>query len=141
MAYVTPMENARMWLYTADAALKKRIYSTALYSMEMSVEIALKAVLLEFGVDVPKVHNIMNSLRQIFREKRALLPKEFVEKEGIILDTFNGLLELRPLAGYAFETHAGVADSEGVAGKYMKDSTEVVNLCGAAVKHIGKKKG
>lgn len=138
MAEISAMENANMWLRTAEAAMKCDIYTTALYSMEMSVEIALKAVLMEFGINVPKVHNITSTLRSVFAEKRNALPKEFAEKEESILETYSDLLELRQLVGYTFEMGSSI-DPKEKAKHYITRSKEVLSLCESAIKHIRRK--
>ncbi|MEM3228517.1 MAG: HEPN domain-containing protein [Candidatus Micrarchaeaceae archaeon] len=139
MENMTAIENAKVWLETAEAAMRSRIYPTALYSMEMAVEIALKAVLMEFGVNVPKVHNITNLLREELDEKERLLPKEFIENKEFIFSTYNDLLEIRPLVGYAFEINTASV-SEEKSKKYMKSAEKVVSLCKIAVEHISKKR-
>jgi len=138
MADITAMDNAKVWLNTAEVTMNSRIYTTALYSMEMAVEIALKALLMELGINVPKLHNVTNVLKAIFEEKRSALPKEFRDKEALILDTYNDLLEIRPLVGYIFEMNASI-DVEEKAKRYIKASNEVVGICGLAIRHISKK--
>lgn len=138
MADITAIDNAKVWLDTADVTMKGRIYTTALYSMEMAVEIALKALLMEFGINVPKLHNVTNTLKALFEEKRSALPKEFRDKETLILDTYTELLEIRPLVGYIFEMNASI-DVEEKAKKYIKASKEVVDLCELAIKHVRKR--
>lgn len=138
MADMTAIDNARVWLDTAEITMKGKIYTTALYSMEMAVEIALKALLMEFGINVPKLHNVTNSLKAVFEERRSALPKEFRDKEAFVLDTYNDLLEIRTLVGYIFEMNASI-DVEEKAKKYIKASKEVVDLCDLAIRHINKK--
>lgn len=119
--------------------MKNRIYTTALYSMEMAVEISLKALLLEFQVNVPKTHNVINTLRNLFEEKNAILPKEFSSRKDFILDAYNDLLEIRPLVGYTFEVNMSI-DPEEKAKQYIKSTKEIVNLCDLAIRHIKRKK-
>lgn len=138
MAEITAIGTARMWLGSAEASMNSKIYPTAIYGMEMAVEIALKAVLMAFNANVPKLHNVMSVLHIVFDENRNALPKTFIEKEALIFDTYNDLLEERPLVGYTFETNAKTA-SVDKAREYMKRAKEVVDLCELAVRYIGKK--
>lgn len=133
------IETATVWLGTASAAMKGRFYTTALYSMEMTVEIALKAVLIEFGVNVPKLHNVTDVLRMTLDERRSALPKEFREQQEMILSTYNDLLEIRPQVGYTFEAGA-VVNPKAKAEAYLPKAKKVVELCGLALKHIRSKK-
>ncbi len=136
---MSAIENSRIWLATAKAALAEGIYTTALYGAEMSVEIALKGVLIELGVDIPKSHNIVSLARISLKENRSRLSKEFVEKEHFITSTLETLLDLRPVVGYAYERNIGKEDMKPRAKEYLRKAEEIVSLCGNAIRHAGKR--
>ena len=77
-------------------------YNIGLYSLEMSVEIALKGVLTKFGIAYPKVHDVIPLVVKLFNEKNGKLPNEFVENENLIIDTFRELFAIR-LTDYIFD--------------------------------------
>ena len=132
------IDNAKMWLITAQATIERQVYPTALYSIEMSVELAVKGVMFNLGVDVPKVHNITPLIREIFAEKQSMLPKEFIENEPFIIDTFSILLDLRPAAGYAYERNINNESMKESAQKYVKSAAQIIMLCQKAIIHIQK---
>ena len=49
-------------------------HNLAVYSLEMSMEIALKALLLGFDMDVPRTHNIGNLILKKLRESKINFP-------------------------------------------------------------------
>ena len=53
------LEDARRWFDVSILAGEHGDYNIGLYSLEMSVEIALKGVLTKFGIAYPKVHDII----------------------------------------------------------------------------------
>ncbi|MDE1810544.1 MAG: HEPN domain-containing protein [Candidatus Micrarchaeota archaeon] len=136
---IDAMENSDMWLATAQAALGKGIGTTALYCAEMAVEIALKGVLLELRVDIPKSHNIVPLARACIEENRKKLPKEFNERLEFVLGTLSELLDLRPLAGYAFERNVDEGELGEKAKDYVKMAAEATRLCKIATVHVAKK--
>jgi hypothetical protein len=138
MANGGAIDNAKVWLKTADANMEKGLYTTALYAMEMAVEIALKSLLIELGISVPKLHNIMNALRSTFDERQSSLPKRFREREEFVLSVYNDLLELRSDVGYTFEVHQAV-NYEKKALDYIGKTREAVGLCEAAIAHLNRK--
>ncbi len=77
-------------------------YNIGLYSLEMSVEIALKGVLTKFRIAYPKVHDVISLIVKLFDEKNGKLPKEFIENETFIVDTFRELFAIR-LTDYIFD--------------------------------------
>ncbi|MGH2510117.1 MAG: HEPN domain-containing protein, partial [Ktedonobacteraceae bacterium] len=121
-------------------ALGKGIYTIAIYSAEMCVEIALKGVLEALGADIPKAHRIADLARMILEEKRRLLPKEFVDREQFILATMDRLAELRPIMGYAHEGNVDSKTIQSDAKRYFKEAEEIIGLCDKAIAHIDKKR-
>lgn len=126
--------SADRWLDSAKLNAKSGNYDAALYSLEMSVEIALKAVLLSLEIDVPRVHAINDAVTLALQDRRA--PKEFKDKVPTVLSTFNALLSLRSVGGYVFETRASLADLKTLYGKYKEEAEGVVKLCGDSVRKI-----
>lgn len=126
--------SAARWLDSAKLNAKSGNYDAALYSLEMSVEIALKAVLLSLEIDAPKVHTIGDAVTLALQDKRV--PKEFKEKTSTVLGTFNALLSLRSVGGYAFETKASLGDLKELYEKYKDDAARTVKLSEDSVRKI-----
>jgi|GEM_PF-6371951 HEPN domain-containing protein len=139
MESMKALESSEMWLRTAEAAFEKKLYPSSLYALEMATEIALKAVLVTMRVDVPKTHNMTQMLKDIFDEKRSLLPKEFLENEGFAIEVLSDLLLLRNPAGYAYETNISTSEFESKAEEYIKKTDRVLKLAKTAIEYISKK--
>ena len=93
----------------------------------MSVEIALKGVLTKFGIAYPKVHDVIPLIVKLFNEKNGKLPKEFVENENLIIDTFRELLKRRGPAGYTFNSNIKIADLKGDFNAYSSISFFIIH--------------
>jgi HEPN domain-containing protein len=129
------MASAERWLNSARINAKAGSYDTAIYSLEMSVEIALKALLLALGTDVPKSHAIGDLVLESVQGNRRL-PKELVENAGSIVRLFNSLVSLRPVSGYAFETKSGLKELRARYERHVGEAENAVELCGKAVSSI-----
>lgn len=140
MANITAIQSAKMWLSTSQFALRNDMPTNALYSAEMVVEIALKGVLMELDVDVPKSHDVVALVRGVFEEKKSSLPNEFTERLSFILETMTALLALRPIAGYAYERNIDEKSIKEKAKEYVERAEAVLKLCEKAVIYIGKGK-
>ena len=134
----TAIEVARDWLVTAEISSKAKMYEQSLYAMEMSVEIAFKAVLLSFKHDAPKVHDISEIAREYLAGNRKL-PKEFLEGLEGYLNTFNVLLGFRPIVGYGFEERFEKWDFSVEARRLLPECTKIVSACEGAIESASKK--
>lgn len=123
------IETAESWIKTAETMIEKKVYNTALYSEEMAVEIALKAVMLSTGVEPPKVHNIMESMESgVLALDR--FPKKYKEEiKRILRVLLPELLRTRQLSGYTFNYTVNKKDLEVLAKKYLKEAEDAVAAC------------
>ncbi|MHB1708590.1 MAG: HEPN domain-containing protein [Thermoplasmataceae archaeon] len=138
MAVERAMETSKNWYETARIAASAGIYSQALYSLEMSVEIALKAVLISLHVEVPKAHDIRKVVRVYIAGNKSL-PHTFLNKLDNILEVFESLLRMRSMVGYGFE---GVLDKEELQKQVnvmLPQCSDLVDECEKAIQHIDKK--
>lgn len=132
----TPIETAKGWLKTAEVAFDAGIYEQSLYALEMSVEIALKAVLIATHVEVPKVHDITDVVRTFLVHNKKL-PKEFADNIPDYLSTFKSLVEIRPFVGYGFENKNERIWFDKQAQELMPKCTKIVKSCENAIKKLG----
>lgn len=133
------IETAKDWLETADITLSAKRYEQSIYSLEMSVEIALKAVLIELNVDVPKVHDIRN-VAVTFLRGNSKVPKQFLLDLGGFLTDFDTLLRLRSAVGYGFETGFDASKLKKIADELYSKGERIVEACEEAIEFIGRKR-
>ncbi len=134
----TAIETAYDWLETAKITLKAKRYEQSIYSLEMSVEIALKAVLIELGVEVPKVHDIRYVAGSTLRGN-SRVPKQFLKDLNGFLSDFDTLLRLRSATGYGFETGFDSPRLEKIARELFSKGERTVEACEESIKFIKKK--
>jgi HEPN domain-containing protein len=134
----TAIEVAMDWLATAEMSLKDKRYEQSLYSMEMSVEIAFKAVLISLKHEVPKVHDISEIAREYLAGNQKL-PEGFLGGLEDYLSTFNILLGFRPIVGYGFGEKFEKWDFSAEAKRLLPECTKIVSACDGAIKSVSKK--
>ncbi len=138
-AALDALGDAARWLNSAKRSGESGDYNLGIYALEMSVEIALKGVLIALGIDYPKVHDILPSVRLAIKEYKSKLPTIFVNNEAFILDTLRELLKLRGPAGYTFSSNIKIADLEGDYKKYLSSSVKTLELCKNAIGLLSKR--
>ncbi len=129
---VDAVESAKRWLVSADLNAEAGNFDSALYSLEMCVEISMKAVLMSINIDVPKAHRIGDIFSASISEDKHV-PKEFKQKSADIINVFNALLELRTASGYMFETKTTMKELKIKYEHYKKDAGKIVELCAKTV--------
>ena len=134
------MGTARRWLSSAKLNAKVGNYDSALYSLEMAVEISMKALLLSLGMEVPKVHDICDIVSDALKNDRRI-QHQLKGRMSSSIDTFNELLGLRSVSGYVFETGTSLKELKEKYENYAGKAEEIVGIYGKAVESItGKKK-
>jgi HEPN domain-containing protein len=123
------MKIAKNWLLTAETMADKKIYNTALYSEEMAVEIALKALLLSFRVEPPKMHNIIEIVDSKIINSEKLSKEKREEIREITRYLLPELLVNRQVSGYTFNYNIDKKDLETLALKYLDLTRNAVKLC------------
>lgn len=123
------MKIAKNWLLTAETMADKKIYNTALYSEEMAVEIALKALLLSFHVEPPKMHNIIEIVDSNLINSEKLSKEKREKIKEITRYLLPELLVNRQVSGYTFNYNIDKKDLETLALKYLDLTRNAVKLC------------
>ena len=127
------IRTAESWIKTAETMLGEKVYNTALYSEEMAVEIALKAVMLSMGIEPPKVHNIIESVEANVLSSNNVPKKYKEELKEITRSLFPELLRNRQISGYTFNYNINKKELELLAEKYFEAATDAVALCKTVV--------
>ena len=126
------IENAKRWLSSSSANAERGNYDLAVYSLEMSIEIALKALVFSTGADVPKTHSIGDRVMKITRED-VNLSRIIGGEIDEMIHTFNSLSTLRSISGYIYETRSTLDEMKKMYEKFVRETTRIVELCEKAI--------
>jgi len=128
------MKIAENWLFTAETMAEKKIYNTALYSEEMAVEIGLKALLLSFHIEPPKIHNIIEIVNSKIINSEKLSKEKREEIKEITRYLLPELLVNKQVSGYTFNYNIDKKDLETLTIKYLQLTRNAVKLCNDIIK-------
>ena len=134
---IEAIDSAKRWLSSAEINANAGNYDTALYSLEMSAEIAFKGLLFSLGVEVPKTHSIGDFVAEAIRGN-GRLRKKFEGDVDKMISTFNALMDLRPVSGYIFETKSSLKELKKKYEEYRNDTEKIVKACGEVVNSVVK---
>lgn len=105
------IKRSKRWLRGALRALEDERWDDVVYSSQMAVEQASKAVLMAFGIEYPKEHDVSIAFKQIGKIKGV--SSWFLAMLDELALNISELAELRGLAGYGYE--------KGLDAQYFKD--------------------
>jgi HEPN domain-containing protein len=132
------IDTAESWIRTAEVMAENKVYNTCLYSEEMAVEIALKAVLLALGIDPPKNHNIIETVENNIVNSHKI-PKGIKDEiREVVRSLLPELLSNRQTSGYTFNYNIDIESLEVIALRYLEPSKKAVLLCKNVIKQISK---
>jgi HEPN domain-containing protein len=120
------IDSAEHWYSVAEDSIKLENYDTAVYGMEMSLEIGLKGILMKNKIDYPKIHDVTAVLRS--RAGRLKLSRQFSDRMDDMLETFQILLKYRNDAGYLFSGASDPAVLKEVAVENIEKVREYLDL-------------
>ena len=95
------LADAEEWLQSANKLREINAGPKILYSLEMGVELSIKALLLYHGIDFPKSHNILAAVVSLLSSD--IIDDEIRENAELIISTFHALLDLRSASGYSYD--------------------------------------
>ncbi len=93
------IERASRWYQGAIRAYEDERWDDVIYSYQMSVEQALKAILILYGIEYPRKHDI--SKVYINLEKKDI-PKWFIDKIDFQMDVLKDLISLRGVSAHGY---------------------------------------
>jgi HEPN domain-containing protein len=105
------LRRSGRWLRSASRALEDGRWDDVVYSSQMAVEQASKAVLIALGIDYPKEHDVSIVFKQISEVENV--PGWFTSMISELASIISELAELRGLAGYGYE--------KGLDADYFKE--------------------
>jgi len=105
------IRRSARWLKSASRAMEDERWDDVVYSSQMAVEHASKAVLIALGIEYPKGHDVSAVFKQVSRIENV--PGWFSSIVPELANNISELAELRGLAGYGYE--------KGLDADYFKD--------------------
>ena len=120
------MERAYRWHQSAIRAYEDERWDDVVYSLEMSVEQALKAMLILFGIEYPKKHDISNIYIEL---KEKQIPDWFKDKIDNQADLLKDLVRLRGNAAYGYVAGLKKNDFKEDASNFKKPVKDLIEDC------------
>ena len=131
--------RASRWLQGAKRAREDGRWDDVVYSSEMAAEQALKAVLIFYGMDYPKEHDVSDAILQI--RGREGLPSWFREQIEGMAEAIAELADQRGLAGYGFEQGITAEYFRKYAPQALAKAERIHANCERLLKHaLGRKR-
>ena len=129
------LADAEEWLQSAEKLREINAGPKILYSLEMGVELSVKALLLYHGIDFPKTHNIFAALVNLISSDK-FDDAEIKENSELIFSTFHALLDLRSACGYSYESSYSSEFFIEKAREYAEPASQILAL---VKRHIGSR--
>ena len=129
------LADAEEWLQSAEKLMEINAGPKILYSLEMGVELSLKALLLYHGIDFPKTHNILAAVVNLISSDKFDDPN-IKENGELIFSTFHALLDLRSASEYSYESSYSSEFFIEKAKEYAEPASQVLAL---VKRHIGSR--
>lgn len=130
------LERSLRWLQGASRALQDRRWDDVVFSSQMAVELSSKSVLLAFGVEFPKQHDVSGVFREL--SMRRGVPSWFSSRIDGLAGNISNLAEIRSLAGYAYEQKIDRDYFKDYAQTAYKSARNHVEACKRLLKETFK---
>ena len=118
--------KGRQWYNVAIHALEDEQWDDVIYLYEMAVEQALKGILILFGIEFPKKHDI-SSVYQSLKIKN--IPEEFKKKMDEHAKILKYLVVKRGISAYGYREGIKKNEFEKDAKKYRKYVINTIEDC------------
>ena len=120
------LKRARNWYQSAIRGFEDGRWNDSTYSLQMAVEQALKAILILYGIEYPKQHDISNLYLNL---KTHHVPKWFLAKINSHSKILQILVKKRGDAAYGYVKGITNKDFKEDALIYKEPAQEVINDC------------
>jgi len=120
------LKRARRWYQGAIRALEDKRWDDVIYNYEMAVEQALKAILILFGIEYPKKHDISSIFLNL---KNRDIPKFFSKKIDEYAKLLNILVNKRGPAAYGYTEGITKNDFKEDAKNLKSEVEKVLKDC------------
>jgi HEPN domain-containing protein len=128
------IERAERWLRSAEVAMEDKRYDDVVYSSQMCVELAAKSILLAFGLEYPREHDVGEPFLKLGQIKE--IQAWFKHKVDSLAKYISILAEKRGLAGYGFEEGMDVSYFKDFANEAFGMARQVFEACRKLLKEL-----
>ena len=120
------LKRARRWYQGSIRALEDQRWDDVVYSYEMAVEQALKAILILYGIEYPKKHDISNIYLSLKNKKVPEFFSKNIDNHAKIL---NILVKKRGPAAYGYVEGINKNEFMEDAKNLKQDVENILNEC------------
>jgi HEPN domain-containing protein len=131
------LERARRWYQGAIRAFEDQRWDDVIYSYEMAVEQALKAILILYGIEYPKKHDISIIYLSL---KSKNLPEYFSKNIDNHAKILNLLVKKRGPAAYGYVEGLDKSQFMKDAKNLRKDVEDILIQCEQLLNEFSKNK-
>ena len=128
------LRRAKRWLQGARRALEDGRWDDVVYASQMAVEHSAKGVLLAFGIEFPKVHDVSPALRLL--PSRGRLPEWFASQLEELAEDVLELARLRAIASYGYEMGVDENYFKEYAPEALKKAEKHYTACTNLLKEV-----
>ncbi|MHA1273984.1 MAG: HEPN domain-containing protein [Promethearchaeota archaeon] len=130
------LNRAERWYQGARRAFEDERWDDVIYSYQMTVEHTLKAILILFGIEYPKIHNIS----PVYLELGSLdIPEWFLNKVDFHATILEELTEKRGLSAYGYVSGVSKDYFKEDANNYESSVKEILADCKRLIKEFSQK--
>ena len=130
------LKRGKKWQQNASRAFEDKRWNDVVFSYEMAVEQSLKAILILFGIEYPKIHNISKLYLSI---NKTGIPKWFVDNMEVHAETLKDLVILRNKAAYGYVNGLTKEDFKEDAIEFKASVSKIMNDCEKLIIDFSKK--
>jgi HEPN domain-containing protein len=130
------LERGKQWQQNASRAFEDDRWNDVVFSYEMAVEQSLKAILILFGIEYPKIHNISKLYLGI---NKTGIPKWFVDNMDFHANILKTLVNLRNKAAYGYVNGLTKEDFKEDAYDFQDPTNKIINDCETLINDFSKK--
>jgi len=120
------LARAERWYQSAERALDDKRWDDVIYSCQMAIEQVIKGILILFGIEYPKKHDISEIYLSLKMED---VPKWFSDKMTYHAKILKILIEKRSDAAYGYIEGKDINDFRDDAGNFIKIAKEILDDC------------
>jgi len=120
------LKRGKQWQQNASRAFEDERWNDVVFSYEMAVEQSLKAILILFGIEYPKIHNVSKLYLSI---NKTGIPNWFLDNMEFHAKTLKSLVKLRNKAAYGYVDGLTKEDFKEDAIEFQETVAKIVNDC------------